>query len=390
MTKNKPKLIRITTVPISLKMFLKNQLKYMDQYFDVIALSSSGKELEEIEKFQGLQVKDIEMSREITPVLDMISLWKMTLYFLKEKPDIVHTCTPKAGLIGMMAGLLAGVPHRMHTVAGMPLMESSGLKRKILIFVERLTYKCATNVYSNSIELKNFIVNKNLISKDKIKVLGNGSSDGIDAKYFKLTYEIKEEAKHLKSKYEISNDDFVFIFVGRIVRDKGINELLSAFDKLAKQKRNIKLLLVGSHEEALDPISNKSKEILKNNRHIIEVGFQNDVRPFFAMSDCLVFPSYREGFPNVVMQAGAMELPLIVSDINGCNEIVQDGVNGLIIPSKSEDILYNTMEKVLSDNRLRAELVKNVRKTIVDRYEQKFVWNAIKNEYDILLGSKND
>lgn len=377
----KKKLIRITTVPISLKMFLKDQLKFMDQYFDVIALSSSGKELQEIEESHGLKVKAIEMSREITPVRDMISLWKITLYFLKEKPDIVHTCTPKAGLVGMMAALFARVPHRMHTVAGMPLMESSGLKRKILMFVEWLTYKCATNVYSNSTGLKDFIVDQKLIGKDKIKVLGHGSSDGMNSSYFSKTKDVLETGSKIKNDNKLSDDDFIFIFIGRIVRDKGINELLNSFDRLTKTEQKIKLLLVGPFEDHLDPISEESRDILKNNENIIELGFQNDVRPFLVISDCLVFPSYREGFPNVVMQAASMGLPAIVSDINGCNEIVEDGVNGLIIPVKDTEALQDSMRKIYEDQELRDRLAQNARKQIVERYDQAFVWQAIKDEY---------
>ena len=161
----KPKLIRITTVPISLKILLKGQLAYMNQYFNVTVLSSPGKELDEVEKAQGVKTKAIEMSREITPAKDLISLYKMTLFLLKEKPEIVHTHTPKAGIIGMLGACIAGVPHRLHTVAGLPLMESSGMKRKILLFVEWLTYKCATHVYPNSLGLEQFILDNGLTTK---------------------------------------------------------------------------------------------------------------------------------------------------------------------------------------------------------------------------------
>ncbi len=288
----------------------------------------------------------------------------------------------------MVAGLLAGVPHRMHTVAGMPLMESSGLKRKILMFVEWLTYKCATNVYSNSTGLKDFIVSKNLIEKDKIKVLGHGSSDGMNSSYFNKTEDVMEDGSKIKDEYKLSDEHFVFIFIGRIVKDKGINELLSSFDRLSKTEQKIKLLLVGPFEDHLDPISDESRTILKNNKNIIEVGFQNDVRPFLAISDCLVFPSYREGFPNVVMQAGSMGLPAIVSNINGCNEIVEEGVNGLIIPVKDTEAIYESMRKICHDKELRERLAQNARRQIVERYDQQFVWQAIKDEYDGLVYPK--
>ena len=382
------KLIRITTVPISLKLLLKEQLKYMNQFLDVIAVSSAGKELQEVEKSQGVRVQAIEMSREITPLKDLVSLFKMIIFLSKEKTQIVHTHTPKAGLIGMLGAWITRVPHRLHTVAGLPVMESSGIKRKILMFVEWLTYRCATNVYPNSNGLKEFILANKLTESIKLKVLGNGSSNGIDTVYFDKTKEVLKNVDVLKEKYRLTQEDFIYIFIGRIVKDKGINELLSAFDKLCQSEKNVKLLLVGPYEDHLDPISEASRRILKRNKNIIETGYQEDVRSFLAVSDCLVFPSYREGFPNVVMQAGAMGLPSIVSDINGCNEIIQAGVNGLIIPVKDIEALYNSMYMIYQDKQLIARLAQNARKQIADRYDQGFVWNVIKDEYDMLLNGK--
>jgi len=381
----KNKLIRITTVPISLKLLLKDQLKYMNQFFDVIAVSSYGKEIHEVEVSQGIRTKEIEMSRQITPLKDLLSLYEMIKFLSKEKPEIVHTHTPKAGLIGMLGAWVTRVPHRLHTVAGLPVMESSGMKRKVLMFVEWLTYKCATHVYPNSYGTEEFIITNNLTTNDKLKVLGNGSSNGIDTTYFSKTEDVMENGNKIKGDYKLFDEDFVFIFIGRIVKDKGINELLSAFDNLSKTEKNVKLLLVGPFEDHLDPISYESRDILHNNKNIIEVGFQNDVRPFLAISDCLVFPSYREGFPNVVMQAGSMGLPAIVSDINGCNEIVEHGVNGVIIPVKESEALHESMKKIYSDDKLRDALAQNARNQIVERYDQLFVWQAIKDEYDILL-----
>ncbi len=382
----KPKLIRITTVPISLKILLKGQLKYINQYFDVLAVSSNGKELDEVSQEQGVKTKAIEMSRQITPFKDLISLVSMLILFIKEKPDIVHTHTPKAGLIGMLAAWITRVPHRLHTVAGLPLMESRGIKRKILLAVEKLTYACATHIYPNSKGLEKFIIENALTKKSKLKVLGNGSSNGIDTEYFRETDDIKSDALSLRNKYDIASDDFVFIFVGRIVTDKGINELLSAFDKLSKEYDDTKLLLVGPFEESLDPIDDKTKDILSTNKNIFYVGFQEDVRGFFALSDALVFPSYREGFPNVVMQAGAMGLPAIVSDINGCNEIIENNKNGVIVPAKDKKALYEAMKLFIEDRGYTNTLSKNARDMIVNRYDQQFVWKEIKDEYDLLLG----
>ena len=386
------KLIRITTVPLSLKVLLKGQLRFMaSNGFDVKGVSSEGEELREVHENEGIAVEAITMSRKITPFQDLKSLWEMWNFLRKEKPQIVHTHTPKAGIIGMLAARLAGVPHRLHTVAGLPLMEATGVKRKILNFVEKLTYSSATRVYPNSKGLYDFILQNNFTQSNKLKIIANGSSNGIDTAFFSPDQVTEIERVTLREKLNIQPDDFVFVFVGRIVSDKGINELIKAFSELQAVENNeptgIKLLLVGGLENDLDPLNSETLAEINQNKDIISVGFQQDVRSFFAIADALVFPSYREGFPNVVMQAGAMGLPSIVSDINGCNEIIIEGENGLIIPPKNVEKLKEKMLTLAKDKNLYTKLKGNSRRMIENRYEQSVVWNALLEEYEGLLQS---
>ena len=385
------KLIRITTVPLSLKVLLKGQLRFMaSNGFDVKGVSSEGEELREVHENEGIAVEAITMSRKITPFQDLKSLWEMWNFLRKEKPQIVHTHTPKAGIIGMLAARLAGVPHRLHTVAGLPLMEATGTKRKILNFVEKLTYSSATRVYPNSKGLYDFILQNNFTQSNKLKIIANGSSNGIDTAFFSPDQVTEIEKVALREKLNIQPDDFVFVFVGRIVSDKGINELIKAFSELQtveNKPAGIKLLLVGGLENDLDPLNPETLAEINQNKDIISVGFQQDVRSFFAIADALVFPSYREGFPNVVMQAGAMGLPSIVSDINGCNEIIIEGENGLIIPSKNVEKLKEKMLTLAKDKNLYTKLKGNSRRMIENRYEQSVVWNALLEEYEGLLQS---
>ena len=386
------KLIRITTVPISFKVLLKGQLRFMaSNGFDVKGVSSEGEELKEVRENEGIVMEAINMSRKITPFQDLKSLWEMWNFLRKEKPQIVHTHTPKAGIIGMLAARLAGVPHRLHTVAGLPLMEATGTKRKILNFVEKLTYSSATRVYPNSKGLYDFILQNNFTQSNKLKIIANGSSNGIDTAFFSPDQVTELERVTLREKLNIQPNDFVFVFVGRIVSDKGINELIKAFSELQAVENNeptgIKLLLVGGLENDLDPLNPETLAEINQNKDIISVGFQQDVRPFFAISDALAFPSYREGFPNVVMQAGAMGLPSIVSDINGCNEIIVEGKNGLIIPPKNVEKLKEKMLTLAKDKNLYTKLKGNSRRMIENRYEQSVVWNALLEEYEGLLQS---
>ena len=382
-----PKLFRVTTVSESLNILLRGQHKFMSKNgFEVIGISSAGNALYEVSQEEEIRVIEINMSRKITPIKDFLSVYNLYKLIKKEKPIIVHSHTPKAGVVAMMAAKIANVPIRLHTVAGLPLMEAKGIKRKLLNFVEKVTYACATKVYPNSKGLYDFIVEEELISSIKMKIIANGSSNGIDTSYFDSERILESQREEFLTRLNIQKKDFVFIFVGRLVGDKGINELIDAFARI--KDSNVKLLLVGGLESDLDPLKSETIHEIDNNKNIISVGFQKDVRPYFAISHCLVFPSYREGFPNVVLQAGAMGLPSIVSNINGCNEIIQEGINGSIIPSKDRESLYKVMHKIISDEAWRKQLAGNARDIIVSHYEQKLVWDALLIEYKHLLIQK--
>lgn len=380
----KQKLIRITTVPLSLDKLLSGQLAFMNQFYKVIGVSSEKEYLERVGKKEKIEVFHVEMTRQITPLKDLISVYKLYRFFKKEKPFIVHTHTPKAGTVGMLAAKLAGVPNRLYTIAGLPLLEATGNKRKLLNFVEKVTYSYATKIYPNSFGLKEIILQEKFCNPDKLKVLGNGSSNGIDTSFFDASHFVPTQNNTLKEKLGMLPHDFVFIFVGRLVADKGINELVEAYKHLNSLFPNTKLVLVGPLETELDPLLPETLKEIDVNPTIISVGFQNDVRPYLAIADALVFPSYREGFPNVVMQAGAMGLPSIVSNINGCNEIIVENYNGMIIPVKNTKAIFEAMKEMIENRMLYNELKQNSRKRIVDNYEQKVVWNAILEEYKSL------
>jgi len=384
----KPKLLRITTVPVSLKTLLKGQHRFMSQNgFDVVGVSSKGTALNDVERGEGIRVVELEMTRTFSPLKDLKALWSFYRLCRKERPMIVHSHTPKAGIVGMLGAKLAGVPNQLHTVAGMPLMVTSGAKRWVLDVVEKITYGCATRVYPNSKGLYDFITKGGYAPERKVKVIAEGSSNGIDTGFFNPEVIPQGERDRLKMDLGIGPEDFVMVFVGRMVGDKGVNELVGAFERLRQRvSTSCKLLLVGSQEQELDPLEQVTLEAIRGNGDIIAVGHQSDVRPYFAISDALVFPSYREGFPNVVMQAAAMGLPSIVTDINGCNEIISGGVNGLLVTPKDVNALTGAMEFLLQDPAEVDRMAKNARPLITSRYEQQVVWEAILEEYRGLMG----
>ena len=333
----KPKLIRITTVPISMNIILRGQLAYMDQFFEVVGITSPDqKHLPEIEEREGIRVEGIRMHRGIALFQDLRSLFQLILCIYRERPVIVHTHTPKAGLLGMISAWILRVPIRIHTVAGLPLLEARGSKRKLLAFMESLTYRLAVRVYPNSYGLRSILIEEGLGKSEKLQVIGKGSSNGIDIAYFDPFYngDPANLSKKIREKYDIKENCFVFTFVGRLAKEKGIEELLEAFLILYEQYSHVRLFLVGPLEKENGPISEEAKAMIEDHPAIIYDGRKDDIRPFLLAGDCFVFPSYREGFPNVLLQAGAMGLPSLASDINGCNEIIRPPQNGLLFKTK--------------------------------------------------------
>ncbi len=385
----KQKIIRVTTVPLSLGGLLRGQLKFMSSHLKVIGISSKGinNGLEKVGVAEGIEVIPVEMTRKITPIKDLLAVWKLYRIFKKEKPFIVHSHTPKAGTLSMLAAKFANVPHRLHTIAGLPLVEVTGLKRTLLNIVEKLTYSCATKIYPNSFGLQNIILDNNFTNKKKLKIIANGSSNGIDVELFDYNKHNDDLVKRkLRNDLNINENDLVFIFVGRLVSDKGINELINAFNQINKKVKDVTLLLVGGYETELDPLNPDTLKIIEDNPKIVSTGWVNDVIPYFSISNILTFPSYREGFPNVVMQAGAMGLPCIVSNINGCNEIIIEGENGTIIPVKDSSALYNSMLKFYNNQQIFS--AKKCRELIETRYKRQVVWNALLDEYNQLINLK--
>jgi glycosyltransferase involved in cell wall biosynthesis len=386
MSNEKKKIVRITTVPSSIKGLLKGQLKFMSNYYDILGVSSKGEGdmLKNIGVDEGIRVHEIEMTRTISPINDLKSLYQLYKLLKKEKPFIVHSHTPKAGTIGMLAARLANVPHRLHTIAGLPLLEATGFKRYMLDTVEKITYSCATQIFPNSYGLKDIILESRFTTENKLKVIANGSSNGIDTEHFNPELYDNNSNTRIREELGFSNEDFVFVFAGRMVKDKGVNELIKTFEKISNEFKHTKLLLMGGYERGLDPLLPETEHIINTNKNIKFTGFIKDIRPYFSTSDALAFPTYREGFPNVVMQACAMSLASIVTDINGCNEIIEHNKNGIIIPPKDEQALYEAMKFMLTNPEKVKNMAQVSRSKIIDNYEQEIVWKALLKEYNQL------
>ncbi len=378
------KIIRTSTIALSLNVLLKGQLEFLSKKYEIIAVSGDDSNLQDVRVREKIRVINVSFERQISPLNDFVSLIRLYFLLKKEKPLIVHSITPKAGLISMIAGYFANVPIRIHTFTGLIFPTKKGFSKRLLIVMDKILCRFATNIYPEGQGVKNDLIQYE-ITKKPLKILAFGNVNGVDVNYFNPQIFSEEQNLTLMQSLNIKKDDFVFIFVGRLVSDKGINELVFAFKSFQEEYQNCKLLLVGNLEMDLDPIKNITLQEIKSNQNIVDVGYQSDIRPYLAIANCLIFPSYREGFPNVVIQACAMNLPCVVSNINGCNEIIKHNHNGIIIPVKNENAIFEAMKLVFTDKYLYQSLQSKARESVVSRYEQSLVWKALEQEYESLL-----
>jgi len=378
----KKKIIRATTAPQSLDVLCKGMLKELSEKYEVIGISSPGEALERVSEREGVRTIAVPMDRHISLVNDLKSLLKMIRLFRNEKPYAVHSMTPKAGLLCMIAGWLTRVPVRIHTFTGLVWPTSTGVKRKILMLTDKLTCSCATHIIPEGEGVKNDLIAGKITNKP-LRVLGYGNVMGVDMERFSRRPEVIELANQLRD-----DSKFTFIFVGRLVKDKGINELCKAYERIHNRYPNTRCWLVGPYEDNLDPISAESRRLIEESDNGLEsVGSKSgdELLAYYVAADCFVMPSYREGFPNTVMEAGALGLPSIVTDINGSREIIKDGINGMIVPPQNEDVLYQAMVTMLTSNIDRKKMADNARKMISDRFEQSYVRKCLYEFYDEII-----
>lgn len=376
----KPKIIRACTVSLSVG-FVSGMLDDLKRQYDVVLLSSPGKEMDYAVAEHGVKAIAVPMQRHISIRHDIVSLWRIVRAFLREKPTMVHSMTPKAGLLCMVAAWMCRVPVRIHTFTGLVFPTSHGLKKKLLMLTDAITCRCATHIIPEGEGVKNDLLS-NGITRKPLQVLGYGNVMGIDVQRFSRRKEIDEAASEIRD-----NSVFTYLFVGRIVGDKGINELVSAFVRLNRTHPNTRLLLVGFFENELDPVSPEARRLIEECEQIEYAGEQkgDNLVAYYAASDCFVFPSYREGFPNTVIEAGAMDLPCIVTDINGSREIIEHGKNGIIIPVRDEQAIYQSMEQMLTDEQMRKGMTEKAREMIVSRYERGFVRQCLYDFYSKVI-----
>ncbi len=353
--------------------------------FDVIMVSADGKEREAVIANEGCPHHIIPMTRKITPFADLRSLWQLYRFFKKEKPDIVHSHTPKAGLLSMLAARMAGVKIRIHTIAGLRFMTASGTTRKLLVRMEKLTTSCATHVWPNSFSLLRYVETNKLAKKSKLRVISKGSSNGIDVQRFSTAALLPEKLNEVKQQLQFDDKLLYLLSVGRIVKDKGIDELLQAFRGLYDQYPHVRLVLLGSFEEDLDPVSDEAKQILRQHPAIIHINWSDAVEYYMHLATVLVHPSYREGFPNVLLQAGAMGCPICCSAIEGNIDIVDHEVTGLLFRKMDAPDLLEKLDWAVHHPTEMKQFASQLQEKVKLHFDRKILQQALRDEYRKLL-----
>ena len=365
----------VVTVPNTARAFLRGQVEAIQSAgYDVVIVSSPTPLLWKVSEQHHVRVFGVSMSREINPLQDIRSLWQLIKLFRNEKPDIINAGTPKAGLLGMVAACVTRVPCRIYQLRGLRLETTSGLKRFILGFSERIASKCSHYIICNSQSLVETYKELGLAPVSKLQVLGHGSSNGVDLQRFSPSRDLLSQAEHIRRTLDIPKDAHVIGFVGRLTRDKGIINLLSVFKQLKKTIPNLYLLLVGDFESG-DPVPDSIVNLITEEHHIRLTGFIDNVAPYYHLMDVLVFPSYREGFPNAPLEAAAACIPTIGFQVTGVIDAVKNGETGILVPLGDDAALAQATLQVIISPELRKQLGSKAQIWVKNNFMQKDVWH---------------
>ncbi|OKL37669.1 glycosyltransferase family 4 protein [Domibacillus mangrovi] len=378
------KIIHIVTVSKSVNL-MKGQLEFLKANgYSPLIISSPGEELEFVRKNRQVDIQPVQIEREISIIKDLKSLIKLILVLKKEKPVLTNVSTPKAGLLGGIAAFITRVPCRVYTLRGLRFETTSGLKRVILMNLERLSCALAHEVICISPSLKSKAIDFKLVSKEKVNVLGFGSSNGLDLSFFPNKAMIQDDIDEITQNLKIPKDYPTVGFVGRLTKDKGIEDLIEAYKLLLKEKPTVQLLLVGDYESG-DPIDRKLVEEIAKNPQIFKTGFVKSAVPYYYLMDILIFPTHREGFGNVSIEAAACSIPVITTEATGARDTVEKDKTGYVVPIADFNAISEKAALLLNNKNLRVEMGRNGRKMVEQKFRSSFIWKELLNTYERLL-----
>ena len=383
MEKHKVKICFVTSVDITLKFILLSQLKFFSEKgYDVSAVCSDGKWVKSIQA-QGIKVKIIKIKRKISPFSDLVSLFCLVFYFRKEKFDIVCTHTPKPGLLGQIAAKMAGTPAIFNTIFGFYFNETTPLfKRKFFILIERMAGMCSDIIFFRNKE--DFeTAKKEGIGKKALRVY---IGDGIDISRFDKKRFFQEFSEKKKNELGILHGKIVIGIVARLVKEKGYLELFAAFKKIIEKFPDAILLIAGGidseKKDKIDPAIIEDFGIKKN---VLYLGERTDVDELYAVMDIFVLPSWREGFSHSIMEASAMSVPVVATDIRGCRGAVEPGITGLLVPPRDSQKLAEAIIYILSNPEKAKEMGRLARKKAERDFDERIFFDKMDKELQKFL-----
>jgi glycosyltransferase involved in cell wall biosynthesis len=379
--------VHAVTASLSL-VLLKGQLSYLrKEGFHPAALCSPGSEVANVLGEESIPIVTVRMEREISPFRDLISLIRLWRTLRELRPVICNAGTPKAGLLVGLAAWLNRVPCRVYTLRGLRLETATGLKRKILFITERIACVCAHRVICVSPSLRQRVIKMGLVSAEKAVVLASGSSNGVDASRFAPTPEKLEKASQIRRALGIMPGQPVIGFTGRFTRDKGVPELIAAFQSVRKRIPSAILLLVGSHEPG-DPVSSETFAAIESTPNVLIVEFTPAVDLYYLVMDVFVLPTYREGFPNTVLEAQGAERPVVTTFATGAVDSIQEGVTGLLVPPGDVSALAHALVQLLLDNDLARLMGHAGRERVLRKFRSEIIWGALGTLYREMLAER--
>jgi glycosyltransferase involved in cell wall biosynthesis len=381
---SRPRALYILTTSQSLTL-TRGQFAFLTHAgFDVSVIASAGEELCAAHEIEQVDVVTIPIAREISLGGDVVSLWRLCCAIRRLRPAITNVSTPKAGLLGGISAWLNRVPCRFYTLRGLRCEATTGVKRRLLIFSERIACLCAHRVICVSESLRQKAIALRVVDVRRTLVLSSGSSNGVDAARFVNSPELSQRAATIRKQLNISGAVPVVGFVGRLTRDKGVIELLRAFSILKKEFPAVKLLLVGDFEIG-DPPPDGVRRTIAEDPQIIHTGFVPDAAAHYQLMNVLALPTYREGFPNVVLEAHAAGIPVVATRVTGVVDAVNDEVDGLLVPLNDAVALASALAQVLRDTKLAKRLGRAGRQRVLCDFKPVTMWNAIVTAYGDLL-----
>lgn len=379
-------LVYVVTSPMTADYLMRGHLRYMrERGWQVTIISSPGKSLDRVAAREGVDTVGVPMQRQPAPFQDLLAVIRLIVCIWRLRPDIINYGTPKAGLLAAVAARFCCVPVRIYTLRGLRCEGASGLAYHVYRTIEKIVSVCSTSVICVSPSLRKKAIEMGAIPSDRSLVLGKGSSNGVDLSRFASSSSLDQRVRKLRRRLSIQDNEVTIVFVGRMVRDKGVPELVQAFERVQGEFPLARLVFAGPNESS-NGVSLQTWDAINGNVNINWLGETTDTPAVFALADIVALPTHREGFPNVALEAAAAGRPLVVSNATGAIDSVDPGVTGLLFETGSVDEIVHALLRYLRSSELRAKHGNAGRMRVQQMFSSEEVWNNLNTMYHQCMG----